>query len=121
MLAELFFPSQAPYLIMEVNGFPRTEMLTPNRSIVRLTRCVVMDGAKIEDGAVLTGTVVGKAAKMGKVSLVDCVVQGGMIIEDGTAGKGETYMGFEGGGGLGEADSDASIPDIGTEEDSGSG
>ena len=60
-----------------------------------------MEGAKIEDGAVLVGTVVGKGAKVGKkCNLVDCVVQGGVVVEDGTEGKGETFMGFEEGGRL---------------------
>ena len=60
-----------------------------------------MDGAKLEDGAVLIGTIVGKGAKVGKkANLVDCVVQGGMVVDEGTEGKGETFMGFEGGGGL---------------------
>lgn len=70
-------------------------------SRVRLTRCLVMDGAKIEDGAVLVGTVVGKGAKVGKkCNLAECVVQGGMVVEEGTEGKGETFMGFEEGGRL---------------------
>ena len=60
-----------------------------------------MDGAKIEDGAVLVGTVVGKGAKVGKkCNLAECVVQGGMVVEEGTEGKGETFMGFEEGGRL---------------------
>lgn len=60
-----------------------------------------MDGANIEDGAVLVGTLVGKGAKVGKkCNLVECVVQGGMVVEEGTEGKGETFMGFEEGGGL---------------------
>ena len=60
-----------------------------------------MDGAKIEDGAVLVGTVVGRGAKVGrKCGLVECVVQGGMVVEEGMEGRGETFMGFEEGGRL---------------------
>ena len=62
-------------------------------SRVRLTRCLVMDGANIEDGAVMVGTVVGKGAKVGKrCNLVECIVQGGAVVEEGTEGKGVPYM-----------------------------
>ena len=72
----------------------------------------------MEDGAVLTGTVVGKGARVGgKCNLGECVVQGGMVVEEGTEGKGETFMGFEGGAGLEDVDGGSGGEEEAEEED----
>ena len=57
-----------------------------------------MDGSTIGEKTVLTGTVVGKKAKIGKGgSFVGCEVQDGNVLGEGVEGKGEKYMigGFE--------------------------
>lgn len=81
---------------------------------VRMTKCVVMDGALIEDNAVLVECVVGARARVGrKCVLNECVVQGGFVVEEGTEGKKETFVG---GGGLDEGEVDL---DLGGEEEEG--
>lgn len=83
---------------------------------VRLTKCVVMDGAVIEDNAVLVDCVVGARAKVGRrCVLSECVVQGGFVVEEGTEGRKETFVG---GGGLDEGEVDLDVEEDVTEEDS---
>ena len=61
---------------------------------VRLTNCLVMDGAVIGEKCVLTGTVVGKKAMVGKGCILQgCEVQDGNALADGTDGKkGEKFL-----------------------------
>ncbi len=57
-----------------------------------------MDGATIGEKTVLTGTLVGKKAKIGKgCGLVGCEVQDANVLGEGVEGKGEKYLvgGFE--------------------------
>ena len=76
---------------------------------VRLTNCLVMDGASIGDKSVLNGTIVGKRAKVGKnCTLNNCEIQDGNIVEDKSEGKGEKYL-------IGGLEDDAE--DNGLEED----
>lgn len=84
---------------------------------VRLTKCVVMDGAVIEDSAVLVECVVGARARVGrKCVLNECMVQGGFVVEEGTEGKKETFVR---GGGLDEGEVDLDVD--GEEEEEGEG
>lgn len=60
---------------------------------VRLTNCLIMDGAVIGDKSVLNGTIVGKKAKIGKnCTLNSCEVQDGNVLNDRTGGKSEKYL-----------------------------
>ena len=60
---------------------------------VRLTNCLIMEGAIIGDKSVLNGTIVGKRAKVGKnCTLNNCEVQDGNVVDDRTEGKGEKYL-----------------------------
>lgn len=74
-----------------------------------------MDGAVIEDNAVLVECVVGARAKVGrKCVLSECMVQGGFVVEEGTEGKKETFVG---GGGLDEGEVDLDLDGEEEEED----
>lgn len=74
-----------------------------------------MDGAVIDDNAVLVECVVGARAKVGrKCVLNECMLQGGFVVEEGTEGKKETFVG---GGGLDEGEVDLDLE--GEEEDEG--
>lgn len=76
-----------------------------------------MDGASIEDNAVLVECVVGARARVGRKCLLnECMVQGGFVVEEGTEGKKETFVG---GGGLDEGEVDLDLE--GEEEDEGEG
>ena len=66
------------------------------RTGVRLTRCVLFDGAVIGEHCQLTGCVIGRS-HVGKQSvLIDCEVQEGNVIPDETEAKNEKFMVFEG-------------------------
>ena len=63
---------------------------------VRLTRCVLFDGAVIGEHCQLTGCIIGRS-HVGKQSvLIDCEVQEGNVIADETEAKNEKFMVFEG-------------------------
>lgn len=56
-----------------------------------------MDGAVVEEKAMLQGCILGRRAVVGKgCSLRECEVQEGFRVEEGTEGKGEKFCVFEG-------------------------
>ena len=68
-----------------------------------------MDGAQIGEKAVISGSVIGKKAVIGKGSkLKDCEVQDGMVVGEGVDVKNEKFLvgGFEEGDDFGEEDND---------------
>lgn len=63
---------------------------------VRLQRCLLMEGAVVESGAVLNGCVLGRRCRVGKgCDLRDCFIQDGYAVSDGITSKGEVLAGFD--------------------------
>lgn len=86
----------------------------------RLTRCVVMEGAVIEEKVMLTGCVLGRRCRIGKASdLRDCQVEEKFVVAEGAVGRGEVMAGFDEGVGDGEgfADGDGDNDDDGLAAD----
>jgi len=55
-----------------------------------------MEGAVVEEKAVLTGCVIGRRARIGReAELRDCSVQEGFVVPAKTASKGEIFAGFD--------------------------
>lgn len=64
---------------------------------VRVLKCVIMDGAILEDGVDLQGCILGRRSHVKKDSqLRDCEIQDGNVVEEGTEAKEERFMVFEG-------------------------
>ena len=80
---------------------------------VKLTRCLLMDGAVVGDGSDLTDCIIGNRAQVGNGStLVNCEVQHGNVVPDETEARGENFMVFRGlddAGAEAEEDSDAGV------------
>lgn len=94
-------PLQAP-----AEGMNTQEAIRNAPAGVRLQRCLLMDAAVIESGAVLNGCVLGRRCRVGKgCELKDCFVQEGYVVPEGTVSKGEVFAGFGAEGGL-EEDAD---------------
>ena len=61
----------------------------------RLTRCMLMEGAVVEEKVVMHGCVLGKRCHIGKGSeLRECNVQDGFAVSEGITAKGEVMAGF---------------------------
>lgn len=79
----------------------------------RLTRCVLMEGALVEEKVVLHGCVLGRRCRVGKGSeLRDCSVQEAFSVAEGTAGKNEVMAGFAEDGELDEDEEGDTSGDI---------
>lgn len=66
-----------------------------------------MEGAVIEEKAVLSGTVIGRRARVGRESeLKDCFVEEGFVVPAETTARSEVFAGFDEDGILGGSEDD---------------
>lgn len=90
----------APNTTIATHAVIKTSVVGANCEIgegVRLTGCLLMDGAVVREKCVLQGCIVGRRAMVEVgCSLRDCEVQEGYRVAEKTEGKGEKFMVFEG-------------------------
>lgn len=105
----------APNTTVATHAVIKTTVIGANCEIsegVRLTGCLLMDGAAVKGKSVLQGCILGRRCHVGAGSnLRDCEVQEGFRVPEGTEGKGEKFMVFEGLESGGDVDEEGGMGD----------